>query len=100
MRELKNVVERAIILSRDHKSIKVQNLTFSGCEKRGVGFHLDFPEGSEPTLEELEASYLKMLLMKHDGHRAAVAKTMGISERHVYRLINKYHFGDRDTVTA
>jgi DNA-binding NtrC family response regulator len=100
VRELKNVVERAIILSRDHKSIKVHNLTFSACEKRDVGFRLDLPEGTEPTLEELEASYLKMLLMKHDGHRATVAKTMGISERHVYRLINKYQLGDTDAVTA
>ena len=31
-----------------------------------------------------------MLLEKHAGHRATVAQVMGISERHVYRLISKY----------
>ena len=90
VRELKNVVERAIILSRESKTIRAHNLTFSSCKKEQPGFHLDVPQGTDPSLEELEESYLKMLLLKHAGHRATIAKVMGISERHVYRLINKY----------
>jgi len=89
VRELKNVVERAIILSRDKKTIRGQHLTFGAC-KQQPGFQLDMPQDADPTLDELEASYLKMLLKKHAGHRATVAQVMGISERHVYRLINKY----------
>ena len=50
-------------------------------------------------MEELEASYLKMLLTKHAGHRSTVAQVMGISERHVYRLISKYHLAENG-VTA
>ncbi len=90
VRELKNVVERAIILSRDKKVIRSEHLTFGACKQEASGLHLDLPVGSSPTLEELEASYLKMLLDKHAGHRATVAQIMGISERHVYRLIGKY----------
>ncbi|MEN8180760.1 MAG: sigma-54 dependent transcriptional regulator [Pseudomonadota bacterium] len=90
VRELKNVVERAIILSRSKKTIRDQHLSFSACEKQQTGFQLDIPPGSDPSLDELEASYLKMLLTKHTGHRATVAQVMGISERHVYRLISKY----------
>ncbi|WP_293726187.1 helix-turn-helix domain-containing protein [Thiolapillus sp.] len=93
VRELKNVVERAIILSRDKKIIRSQHLTFGACKQDSAGFQLDLPSGSSPTLEELEASYLKMLLEKHAGHRATVAQVMGISERHVYRLIGKYDLG-------
>jgi len=93
VRELKNVVERAIILSRDKKVIRSQHLTFGACKQDSAGFQLDLPSGSSPTLEELEASYLKMLLEKHAGHRATVAQVMGISERHVYRLIGKYELG-------
>jgi DNA-binding NtrC family response regulator len=100
VRELKNVVERAIILSRSKKTIRGQHLTFSSCEKQKTGFMLDIPPGTVPTMEELEASYLKMLLTRHAGHRATVAQVMGISERHVYRLISKYHFAENGTTVA
>ena len=90
VRELKNVVERAIILSRDKKVIRSQHLSFGACKQQEPGFQLDIQNDTDPTLEELEASYLKMLLEKHAGHRATVAQVMGISERHVYRLISKY----------
>ena len=90
VRELKNVVERAIILSRDKKIIRSQHLSFGACKQQEPGFQLDIQQGADPTLEVLEASYLRMLLEKHAGHRATVAQVMGISERHVYRLISKY----------
>ncbi len=93
VRELKNVVERAIILSRNSRTIRDQHLTFGACKQEGSGFQLDLPAGAEPTLEELEASYLKMLLEKHAGHRATVARIMGVSERQIYRLIRKYGLG-------
>lgn len=90
VRELKNVVERAIILSRDKKTIRGRHLTFGKCKSQAQGFQLDLRTDVDPSLEELEHSYLKMLLKKHAGHRATVAQVMGISERHVYRLIGKY----------
>ena len=94
VRELKNVVERAIILSGTSKTIASRHLTFRGCSQVASGFQLDLPAASEPTLEELEVAYLKMLLNKHSGHRATVARIMGISERQVYRLIRKYGLGE------
>ena len=101
VRELKNVLERAIILSRDNKTIRSHHLTFSACNEDQPGFKLDLPPGTDPSLEELEASYLSMLLEKHAGHRATIAEVMGISERHVYRLISKYGFtGSDSTVNA
>jgi len=100
VRELKNVVERAIILSRENKTIRAHNLTFSSCKEEQPGFHLDMPQGTDPSLEELEKSYLKMLLLKHVGHRATVARVMGISERHVYRLINKYDLTESEVQSS
>ena len=97
VRELKNVVERAIILSREKKTIRARHLTFGACKERKPGFELAIPRGIDPTLEELEASYLKLLLEKHAGHRATVAQVLGISERHVYRLINKYGLAETGT---
>jgi len=97
VRELKNVVERSIILSRNSKTIRGQHLTFGGSAKHQSGFALDIPPGKDPTLEQLEASFLRMLLDKHAGHRATVAQVMGISERHVYRLIRKYDLAEESS---
>ncbi|MCP4075490.1 MAG: sigma-54-dependent Fis family transcriptional regulator [Gammaproteobacteria bacterium] len=94
VRELKNVVERSIILSRKNKTIRSQHLSFGDCNKQLTGFQLDIPPGRDPTLEELEISFLRMLLDKHAGHRATIAQVMGISERHVYRLIGKYKLAE------
>jgi DNA-binding NtrC family response regulator len=89
VRELKNVVERAIILSRDKKTIRAEHLAFSNAKSNAnASFTLSFDH--DPTLTELEQSYLQMMLGKYAGHRAMVAQTLGISERNVYRLIRKY----------
>jgi DNA-binding NtrC family response regulator len=41
-------------------------------------------------MEELQARYLAIQLKKQSGRRARVAEVMGISERNVYRLIQRY----------
>jgi len=88
IRELKNVVERAIILAGANPYITPEHLTFSTNSKKDKGFELYFDH--EPTLEEIEQHYLKLLLEKYSGHRLKVAQAMGISERNTYRLLKKY----------
>lgn len=95
IRELKNVVERAIILSGDKPEIRLEHLTFSSSHHPlQTGFELSFDH--EPTLEEIEEHYLKFLLKKYSGHRKNVAETLGISERNTYRLLKKYGFSDEN----
>ncbi len=87
VRELRNVIERAIILSRDTNTIRPEHLAFgasASTAKVTVSFERD------PTLDELQAEYLKMQLRKFSGHRARVAEVLDISERNVYRLIQRY----------
>jgi DNA-binding NtrC family response regulator len=89
VRELKNVVERAIILSRDKSQIRVEHLAIgSGNHKKCAKINLNFDH--DPSLEELEAAYLEMQLKKFSGRRAKVAEVLNISERNVYRLIKRY----------
>ena len=88
IRELRNVVERAMILSRNSDEILPEHLSFGRPrERRSGGFNLNFD--GEPTLEEIEARYLKILLDRHQGHRSKVARAMGVSERNVYRMIKR-----------
>ncbi len=89
VRELKNVVERAIILSKENSSIKSEHLAFgSASSKTKSKLNLSFDH--YPTLQELEQIYFKTILEKYSGHRSSVASTLDISERNVYRLIQKY----------
>ncbi|MEN8131359.1 MAG: sigma-54 dependent transcriptional regulator [Pseudomonadota bacterium] len=89
IRELKNVVERAIILSDGASKMRPEHLTFANTRStQSLGVELSF--AGEPTLEEVQRNYLKKMLTKYSGHRLKVANALGISERNLYRLIRKY----------
>ena len=91
IRELKNVVERAIILSGSKHTVLPEHLT--ACATHITvpnGFSLAFDE--EPELEEIEKKYLGLLLKRYSGHRTKIAKILGISERSVYRMLDKYGY--------
>lgn len=90
IRELKNVVERAIILSRDKKSIQPEHLAF-GPSKSYQRAVINLAFDHDPSLEELTAKYLMQQLKKYSGRRSQVAEVMGISERSVYRMIKRYN---------
>lgn len=103
IRELKNVVERAIILSGNSMMIEEHHLALPGevgaarssrqaSLPTANGFFL--PLGQEPSLEDVKKAYLVDLLERYAGHRARVARTLGISERNTYRLIQKFGLGD------
>ena len=89
VRELRNIVERAIILSGGDHEIRPEHLAFGASEAHALsGTSLSFSH--DPSLEEIEQRYLEKMLEKHSGHRAIVAKVLGVSERNLYRLIRKY----------
>jgi DNA-binding NtrC family response regulator len=89
VRELKNVVERAIILSRDKTTIRIEHLAFGNSSKKRNG-NVALTFDKDPSLDELEAAYLRMQLEKFSGHRAKVAEVLKVSERNVYRLIKRH----------
>jgi DNA-binding NtrC family response regulator len=89
VRELKNLVERAIILSRDTSTIRPEHLA-SGTNGNRGNINVTMSFDHDPTLEELQAEYLRMQLSKFSGHRAKVAEVLDVSERNIYRLIRRY----------
>ena len=91
IRELRNVIERAILVSGDEAQIELRHLGFSSApprESSSGGYALEFDH--EPTLEDIKQSYLSKLIREHGGHRGRIAAILGISERNTYRLIKKY----------
>ncbi len=90
IRELKNMVERSIILSGSRQKIRPEHFTLNQCDNsQEIVVNLSF--GHDPSLEELEARYLDSQLRKYSGRRAKVAEVLGISERSVYRMIKRYN---------
>jgi DNA-binding NtrC family response regulator len=92
IRELKNVIERAIILSRDKPVIGPEHLAFRSSHNRSnAAVSLTFDH--DPTIDELESAYLAMQLKKFSGRRAEVAEQLGVSERSIYRMIKRFGLG-------
>jgi transcriptional regulator with PAS, ATPase and Fis domain len=87
VRELRNAIERAIILARPGTQVRAEHLAFIPRAQAGETV-LRF--GEEPTLEQIEQEYLRLVMSRHGGNRQKTAAVLGISERNVYRLIERY----------
>jgi DNA-binding NtrC family response regulator len=81
IRELQNVIERAIILA-EADLITTQDLPTNLLDA--------IASPSMGTLKELEREAIVRALRMHGGHRVRAAKTLGISERNLYRKIREY----------
>lgn len=91
IRELRNLLERAILLA-DEGQIEAEHLPehlqLATAKKATPGSLTALP--SEPLpLKELEAHYLQQLLSQYSGDRRDLAARLGISERTLYRKIQK-----------
>jgi two-component system, NtrC family, response regulator HydG len=92
VRELRNAIERAVILARPGNPVRVEHLSFIPRNQPG---EVVLRFGQDPNLEQIEREYLRQVMAKHGGNRQKTASVLGISERHIYRLIEKYGFGDK-----
>jgi two-component system NtrC family response regulator len=88
VRELRNMIERAVILSGASEEIRPEHFSLDGAAERPAQVELRFEH--DPSLEEIEKRYLETLLNKYDGHRSRIAEIIGVSERNIYRLLEKY----------
>ena len=96
VRELRNVVERAIIISGAESTIRPKHLAIgtSGNPLASPRAAVTLTFDAEPTLEDIERRYLHQALRKYGGHRQKVAEVLDVSERSVYRMIEKYGLGE------
>ncbi len=89
IRELRNVVERSIILSGEDAEIAPAYLGLPQSNNAGGDPGLE-PIDGRPTLEEMRRRYVEQVLSEQHGHRQATAQILGISERNLYRLLKQY----------
>jgi DNA-binding NtrC family response regulator len=84
IRELRNVIERAVLLS-DQKHITLNDLHFDGHAQIGASF-LD----THLTLLELEKQHIERVLQEEHGRVEKAAKRLGIPRSSLYQKIKKH----------
>ncbi|MGE0453193.1 MAG: sigma-54-dependent transcriptional regulator [Vicinamibacteria bacterium] len=90
VRELQHAVEAALVLC-EGALIRPEHLPSairagaSAASPGGPG-----PAPGFQTLEQLEREHVERVLRASDGHRGNAARTLGISERNLYRKLREY----------
>ena len=98
IRELKNMVERALLMKNPEKNMldvedfKMLATSSSDVMNRGGGtLNTDFNVGIEGvSLSSLERNAIAACIAKHNGNLSLVAKELGISRGALYRKIEKH----------
>jgi two-component system NtrC family response regulator len=96
IRELKNLVERALLMKNPEKDIlnveDFQTLAASSAYRGEKGsLTSDFNAGMEGvSLSSLERNAISASIAKHNGNLSLVAKELGISRGALYRKIEKH----------
>ena len=88
IRELRNVLERVLIMAPDVEELQPAHLpaelhAVAGPDRAG---HVD----PEMTLEQLECQHITRALAHHGGNRSRAARGLGISRATLYEKLHKY----------
>ncbi len=86
VREMRNVLERALILSRGTSQVSVEHLPGEFRARPGVGDRRHTPL----SLEDLERQHIERTLKHHNGNRTRAAIELGISRATLINKIKRY----------
>ena len=96
LRELRNVLERALLLARGAPAVLPQHLP---AEVRGAGDDLLLPHVSR-TLAEVERAHIDRTLRAHGANRTRAARELGISRATLIKKIREYELGERPSAAS
>lgn len=93
IRELSNVIERAIIVSGDREEILASDLSEGLLNPVS---RVKEPKESNPTgrvlsLVEMESEYIRAVLHSVGGNKSRAARLLGISRKNLYNKLNASH---------
>ncbi|MEP6990800.1 MAG: sigma-54 dependent transcriptional regulator [bacterium] len=91
IRELRNVLERALILARGEATVSAMHLP---AEVRGLGHESAGPHVPR-SLNEVERVHIERTLRVHSANRTRAARELGISRATLIKKIREYGLGDR-----
>ncbi|MGA9524298.1 MAG: sigma-54 dependent transcriptional regulator [Myxococcaceae bacterium] len=102
VRELENVIERAVVLT-PNKEIDLEDLPASFREvSQGSGevevaslSHLPYAEAKRLSMRAFERRYLSALLERHSNNISSAARAAGVDRSNFRRLLKQYEVGGR-----
>lgn len=94
VRELRNIIERAAILAYGEEILRPEHIVFEGESGSGVGTAQDDFAFSNNNLIQrrhgrLNEEAVMRALAQTNGHRANAAQLLGVSERTLYRYVQR-----------
>ena len=100
MRELKNIIERAVILSSE-AHIEPEDIVLPPAARSEVPSNVFFgvalgQNGAPPPVDQVERAYVQRVLEHMNGRRGAAAEVLGISYPTFLRRLRELGI-DRDT---
>ena len=87
VREMRNVLERALILGRGQPAISIEHLPGEFRARPGLGDRRHTPL----SLEDLERQHIERTLKHHNGNRTRAAIELGISRATLINKIKRYN---------
>ncbi len=106
VRELENVVERAVILARGPRigvEVLPPHMVRGDYAPNEAGTHLvelEFRRAKELAVARFERHYLQALLARHDGNISAAARHAGMDRSNFRRLLKRHGLRGRDTAVS
>jgi len=96
VRELRNVIERAVALTR-HEKLMVEDLPEKVREYRASQVFIggDNPAELVP-LEQVEQRYIQHVLQAVGGNRTSAARILGLDRKTLYRKLKQYDADESD----
>jgi two-component system response regulator AtoC len=88
IRELRNLVERMVVLARGDK-ITLRDVP-GEVRDNGASRRTSGPLAGAVSMEQAEKRMIEQALADHDGNRTLAAKQLGISRRTLHRKLNEF----------
>jgi len=94
IRELKNIIERMVVLARS-EVIDIDLIPEDFRGKKRISFHESASQdGATRTIQSMEADMIRRALVESKQNKSLAAKKLGISRRTLYRKMDEYKINE------
>ena len=91
IRELKNQVERTILLNFDKKEIDIQDFKETRSLSSNPNQKIRMPNVGSISLDQMEENMIKHAMEYHQHNISKAARSLGITRSSLYRRLEKYN---------
>jgi len=100
IRELKNVIERAVLLAKGTTLTTTVLSMPAGTGRRGTAAGADRPANLKEAMREPERTFIRDALARFDGNRGAAASSLGINRTTLYKKMKRLGLDSATSVST